>query len=595
MLLSLHIRNFALVDELTVQFDRGLNVLTGETGSGKSILLDAIDALLGGSVTARAIRTGSDRAVLEGVFQLPDHLRHSLQDWLESNDIEVTDELLCSREISRSGSSVRSRLRVNGTLLNRQTIGELREQLIEITGQGETTQLASAHHQRSLLDAYGGHEAIGHKVAESFTAWQVAEQKLQAKLHHQQQQAARIELLQIQLQDLLAADLADPAELELLEQEHQTLNHTVDLQQQSYGVYQLLYQSDSSEMSAADLLGKAEHLLSNMVGLDPQLQEIFDLVSDGLAQAIAAGRAIHKYGDRLEADPVRLEEVEDRLRLLKQLCRKYNSDLPDLIDRQQIWQQELQQLTSGGESIAALTSALQTAQATLAVDCATLTAARHQAALRLQQQLVAELQPLGMAKVKFEVALQPQTPSASGADEVSFMFSPNPGEPLHPLAETASGGEMSRFLLALKTCFAAVAGSSTMVFDEIDTGVSGKVTQAIADKLRQLALERQILCVTHQPIMAAMADVHFQVWKEGSSKQGQERTVVRIEQLESESRRQEIAQLAGGHTAEESIAFADALISKAVQSKGRATSSTKPAKHVSKAMRRRKPVKSSES
>jgi DNA repair protein RecN (Recombination protein N) len=570
MLLSLHIRNFALVDELTVQFDRGLNILTGETGSGKSILLDAIDALLGGSVTARAIRSGSDRAVLEGVFQLSGSLLGSLADWLESNDIEATDELLCSREISRSGSTVRSRLRVNGTLLNRQTIGELREQLIEITGQGETTQLSSGIQQRMLLDAYGDHGEVSQRVAASFGAWQEAEQRRQEKLRHQKQQAARVELLEMQLQDLLAAELADPGELELLEQEHQTLNHTVDLQQQSYAVYQLLYQSDQGDLAAADLLGKAEHLLSGMADLDPQIRAVFDLVSDSLAQVVDAGRSINKYGDRLEADPVRLEEVEERLRVLKQLCRKYGSDLPDLIDRQHQLQTELSQLTSGGESIEALTALVQSTLGRLQEDCGALTRLRQQTAERLQKQLIAELQPLGMAKVKFEVALQSQVPSAGGSDEVSFLFSPNPGEPLHPLAEIASGGEMSRFLLALKACFSRVTGSSTMVFDEIDTGVSGKVTQAIADKLQQLAGDRQILCVTHQPIMAAMADVHFHVRKEGHGDRGAERTVVRIERLESERRRQEIAQLAGGHTAEESIAFADALISKAVLSKGAA-------------------------
>jgi DNA repair protein RecN (Recombination protein N) len=558
MLLSLHIRNFALVDELTVYFDRGLNILTGETGSGKSIILDAIDALLGGPVTARVIRTGSDRAVLEGVFQPSVSLHSGLEQWLESNDIEITDELLCSREISRSGNSVRSRLRVNGTLLNRQTIAELREQLIEITGQGDTAQLTTAAQQRVLLDAYGGNdlEAQRQLVAQSFQAWRQAEQQLLEKLRQQTQQAARVELLQ-----------------------HQTLNHIVDLQQQSYAVYQLLYQSDNGEAAVADLLGKAEHLLSGMADLDPLIQVVFDAVSDSLAQMIDAGRQINNYADRLEADPERLAEVEERMRVLKQLCRKYSSELPELLERQHTLQTELLELTNGGESIEVLTAAVRTNQARLLAECGLLTEQRQRTAERLQQQLIAELLPLGMAKVKFQVVLHPQAPSASGADEVSFQFSPNPGEPLQPIAETASGGEMSRFLLALKACFSAVTGTSTLVFDEIDTGVSGKVTQAIADKLQQLAADRQILCVTHQPIMAAMADVHFHVRKEGSGKKAAERTVVRIERLESERRREEIAQLAGGHTAAESIAFADSLISKAVQSKGGiALSAKKPPK-----------------
>jgi DNA repair protein RecN (Recombination protein N) len=581
MLLSLHIRNFALVDELTVYFDRGLNILTGETGSGKSIILDAIDALLGGPVTARVIRTGSDRAVLEGVFQPSVSLASGLEQWLESNDIEITDELLCSREISRSGNSVRSRLRVNGTLLNRQTIAELREQLIEITGQGNTSQLTTAAQQRVLLDAYGGDDLAAQRqlVAQSFQAWQQAEQRLREKLRQQTQQATRVELLQMQLQDLLAAELERPDELELLEQEHQTLNHIVDLQQQSYAVYQLLYQSDNGEAAVADLLGKAEHLLSGMADLDPLLQVVFDAVSDSLAQMIDAGRQINNYADRLEADPERLAEVEERMRMLKQLCRKYSSELPELLERQHTLQTELLELTSGGESIEVLTAAVRSNQTKLLAECNLLTEQRRRTADRLQRQLIAELLPLGMAKVKFQVVLHSQAPSASGADEVSFQFSPNPGEPLQPLAETASGGEMSRFLLALKACFSAVTGTSTLVFDEIDTGVSGKVTQAIADKLQHLATDRQILCVTHQPIMAAMADVHFHVRKEGSGKKAAERTVVRIERLESERRREEIAQLAGGHTAAESIAFADSLLSKAVQSKGgTALSAKKPSK-----------------
>jgi DNA repair protein RecN (Recombination protein N) len=286
MLLSLHIRNFALVDELTVPFDRGLNVLTGETGAGKSILLDAIDALLGGSVTARVIRTGCDRAVLEGIFQTSE----PLEEWLAANDIESDGELLCSREISRTGSGVRSRLRANGTILNRQSMVELRAQLIEITGQGQTHQLADPVQQRGLLDAYGGLPLTAQRqvVAESFQTAQQAEQRLQARQKQQAQRATKIQLLQLQLQDLVAADLERPDELELLEQEHQTLNSTVDLQQQSYTIYQLLYQNDDGEPAAADLLGKAEYLLGHMAELDPKLQAVLEGVSDSLAQVIDA-------------------------------------------------------------------------------------------------------------------------------------------------------------------------------------------------------------------------------------------------------------------------------------------------------------------
>ena len=559
MLLSLRISNFALIDELTIDFDQGLNVLTGETGAGKSIILDAIDALLGGTVPSRMVRTGAQQACLEGVFRLPTHLA----EWLQTNKIPAQTDLVCSREISLNGKNLRSRWRVNGISVNKQIMADLREQLVEITAQGQTGQLLAG--QRQLLDGYGGAKLHRQQqqVAKLFQTWQQTQQQLADRQQQAQTRSEKVSLLQFHLQELDLANLAAPDEIEALEQEHLTLNHVVDLQQQSYQVYQLLYQNDSGEISAAaDLLGKAENVLMGMADIDPQLQTILEAVSSGLSQIIYAGREVNSYGDGLEADPARLEEIEERLRFLKQLCRRYNNDLAGVIDYYQQIQIELADLTGMGELIEALTQQVQQQYEQLVAGCDRLTKLRQKAAAQLEQQLISELQPLGMAKVKFQVDLQPQTPNSNGADVVTFLFSPNPGEILQPLVATASGGEMSRFLLALKACFSTVTGTSTLIFDEIDTGVSGKVTQLIADKLQQLTAHHQILCVTHQPIMAAMADAHFHVHKEGQGKKAAERTVVRIERLESGRRREEIAQLAGGHTAAESIAFADALLSK---------------------------------
>jgi DNA repair protein RecN (Recombination protein N) len=560
MLLSLRISNFALIDELTIDFDRGLNVLTGETGAGKSIILDAIDALLGGTVHRRMVRTGSNQSMLVGVFTPPPQLA----EWLQKHQITArADDLVCSREISLHGQNVRSRLRVNGTVVNKQTITDLREQLVEITAQGQTGQLLAG--QRQLLDGYGGTKIQRQRqqVATLFATWQQTQQLLLERQQQAQTRSEKMSLLQFHLQELDLANLTLPDELETLEQEHRTLNHVVDLQQQSYQVYQLLYQNDSGEISAAaDLLGKAENVLTGMVDIDPQLQTILEAVSNGLSQIIYAGREVNSYGDGLEADPERLAEIEERLRFLKQLCRRYNNDLAGLIEYYQQVQADLADLAEVGESIEALTKLLQEQYEQLLGGCDRLTKLRQRAADTLEQQLVSELQPLGMLKVKFKVDLQSQSPHQHGADVVTFLFSPNPGEEMQPLIATASGGEMSRFLLALKACFSAVTGTSTLIFDEIDTGVSGKVTQLIADKLQQLTTHHQILCVTHQPIMAAMADAHFHVHKEGKGKKAVERTVVKIERLESQRRREEIAQLAGGHSAAESIAFADALLSK---------------------------------
>jgi DNA repair protein RecN (Recombination protein N) len=569
MLLSLRISNFALIDELTINFGHGLNVLTGETGAGKSIILDAIDALLGGAVHSRMVRTGAQQALLEGIFQPPTQMAT----WLQSHQIETQTHLICRREISLNGQNLRSRLRVNGALVNKQVMADLREQLVEITAQGQTGQLLAG--QRQLLDGYGGTKIQRQRqaVATLFTTWQQTQQQLADRQRQAQTRSEKVSLLQFHLQELDVANLTLPDELESLEQEHRTLNHVVDLQQQSYQVYQLLYQNDSGEISAAaDLLGTAENVLMGMVDIDPQLQTILDAVSNGLSQIIYAGREVNSYGDGLEADPARLEEIEERLRFLKQLCRRFNNDLAGVMEYYQQIQADLADLMGVGESIEALTQLVQQQYDELIRECDRLTKLRQRAAEKLEQQLIGELQPLGMAKVKFQVAIQPQIPNQQGADIVTFLFSPNPGESLQPLIATASGGEMSRFLLALKACFSAVTGTSTLIFDEIDTGVSGKVTQLIADKLQQLTAHHQILCVTHQPIMAAMADVHFHVRKEGQGKKAAERTVVRIERLESGRRREEIAQLAGGHTAAESIVFADALLSRVTSRKAAAES-----------------------
>ena len=563
MLLSLYISNFALIDELTIDFARGLNVLTGETGAGKSIILDAIDALLGGTVSNRLVRSGSSRAIVQGTFKSPLHL----VDWLQANEIIAAEQLVCTREISRTGSTIRSKLRVNGTIVSKQVLNELREHLVEITGQGQTSQITAAHQQRQLLDAYGGLETDRLQVTHRFQAWQQAEKQLAQRQQQQAAHAFRLETLQMEVMELESAGLEAPDELITLDQEHQTLNHVVDLQQQSYQIYQLLYQSDLGESAAADLLSKAENLLVGCVDIDPKLQPLLDVVSDSLTQIIDVGRRINTYGDRLEADPQRLAEIEDRMRFLKHICRKYGCNLGELIDQLAKSQLELAGLTGKGESIEQLQTILDTCHTKLLQACEKLTDKRQQTAQRLQQQLIAELKPLGMAKVHFLVDIQPHLPSSNGADNVCFLFSPNPGEPLQSLAATASGGEMSRFLLALKACFSAITPTGTLIFDEIDTGVSGKVTQSIADKLQQLAIDRQVLCVTHQPIMAAMADVHFQVRKEGVGKKAQERTVVKIERLEPQRRREEIAQLAGGHSAADSIAFADSLLSQAVATK----------------------------
>ncbi|MBD3883008.1 DNA repair protein RecN [Phormidium tenue FACHB-886] len=587
MLISLQIENFALVDRLELELGTGLNVLTGETGAGKSIVLDALDAALGGKVNSRAIRTGADRASIEATFDLDP----ALINWLGEQQIELVDDmsLICTRELTAGKGSVRSRSRINGVLVNKQQMEQLRDRLLEITAQGQTMLLGQPTLQREWLDAFGGADLIEQRevVSDVHMATQQALKALEKRRQFEQQRLQQLDIFEYQAKELSAANLGEPDELDLLEQERQRLSHSVELQQQSYQVYQALYQNDRGSDACADLLGQAESVLTDMLRYDAELQPVLDLVSGALAQVEEAGRQINNYGDSLETDPDRLQEIEERIIQLKQICRKYGPTLAEVIAHSRRIQQDLEELSGSGQSLEVLEKSYQNCLAELTQACERLTQMRQKAAQSLEALLVQELKPLAMDKVQFKVGMTPIAPTATGADRISFLFSPNPGEPLQPLTEIASGGEMSRFLLALKACFSQVDSVGTMVFDEIDVGVSGRVAQAIADKLHQLSRRHQVLCVTHQPIIAAMADAHYRVNKEvidpaggkkgrgkvnlengnGAALPEDVRTVVRVLSLDDRQRREELAQLAGGKTNPDAIAFADSLLAQAAHSR----------------------------
>ncbi len=627
MLSALKIENFALIDRLDLELKPGLNVLTGETGAGKSIILDAIDAVLGGKASNRWVRTGSEKALVEAAFDVGEDDPRVLR-WLNASDIPLNGNLLtCRRELTANKGTVRSRSRLNGVVVKKPQMEELRRLLIEITAQGQTLQLGSPDLQRDWLDGFGDGQLIAQRqqVAIDYEAAIAAKKLLDTRRRAEQQRTDQLEMFEFQSKELTEASLSAPDELETLQIEHHRLSHSVELQQQSYQTYQILYENDSGE-ACADLLGQAESTLSDMLRYDPAVESILEMVSDAIAQVQEAGRQINAYGENIETDPQRLEEIDQRIAQLKQLCRKYNRDLPELIDYYQGIQSSLAALHGDGQSIDELAAAYQRHQKVLLESCDTLTKLRQVAAQSLEKDLVAQLKPLAMERVKFKVDIQSQAPTITGADLITFLFSPNPGEPLQPLVEIASGGEMSRFLLALKACFSRVDPIGTMIFDEIDVGVSGRVAQAIAEKLYQLGRQHQVLCVTHQPLVAAMADAHFHVGKHvvtlpaasskvsatpsqlktkgdteeekarakvlvqaasrskskrdaqevasqeaeqsasertASKRTEEERTIVKVTPLDSQSRRDELAQLAGGRSHSEAIAFADALLQQA--------------------------------
>ncbi len=559
MLLSLKIENFALIDRLELELYAGLNILTGETGAGKSIVLDALDAALGGKVSARMLRTGADRANIEATFST----NLAIAKWLEIQEIDALDAetLICSREITAKSN----RTRINGVVVNKQQIQELRDRLVEITAQGQTILLSQAAQQREWLDSFGDqafHQSLllqRQKVAKLFEAKERSRKALFDRQQNERNRLQHLDMLRYQLKELEAANLDDPDELENLESDRNRLAHSVELQKQGYAVYEALYQNDGGD-ACADLLGQAESILTEMVTLDREVEGILELVSSALAQVEEAGRQINNYTNRLESDPEQLESIEQRINQIKQICRKYGT-LPEAIAYTEKLQLELAELTDQSTSIEDLERKAANDLQALLKACKKLTELRRQTAIALEQVQINALKMLAMEKVRFQVGIYPIEPTTLGSDRIVFEFSPNLGEPLQPLAETASGGEMSRFLLALKTCFIkqktqesqAVssefnhANVGTMVFDEIDAGVSGRVAQAIATQLWQLSRSSQVLCVTHQPLIAAIADRHFHVSKQVIC----DRTQVKIRLLELEERKQELAQIASGMTVEE--------------------------------------------
>ncbi|MFM2173199.1 MAG: repair protein RecN [Cyanobacteriota bacterium] len=557
MLTGLRLQNIALIEQLQLDFSGGFTVLTGETGAGKSILLDALDALLGGSGGPRLLRQGSERGVIEASFSLTP----PLQSWLADQELEADDdEILLSREWRLSEDRLSSRHRLNGVAVNRSQIQELRPLLLDLTVQGQTQQLARPGQQRRWLDRFAGEllQAQLPVVAEAFRDWRAASQALElARSNWEQLQQERERQEQL-LSDLEAAQLEDPAERERLEGEENRLAHGVRLQEGVMTLIGRLVDGAEEAPSVLDHLAACEGELAAMQQLDPEVAALASRCSDGLAQLQDLARDLDRYGAGLESDPDSLDQLQQRIAQLKALERRHGKSVAELI----AWRDELrEQLAPGGAeaSLEAL-EADELAARQQRDRCNTqLSAARRAAAEQLEQQLMQALRPMGLANVRFSVAIEPATPGEEGADAVQFLFSANPGQPLAPLAEVASGGEMSRFLLALKTCLAAADPHVTLLFDEIDTGVSGRVSGAMAELLQRLAQQRQVFCVTHQPLVAAAADHHFRVSKEVRAGA----THTQVSQLrDTQARQAELAELAGGDSGE-TRSYAASLLKRA--------------------------------
>ena len=572
MLAGLRLQNIALIDSLELDFEPGFTVLTGETGAGKSLLLDALDAVLGGmqgTAAIRLVRNGQVRAGIEARF-VPSGFVNA---WLREQELsleadpgdtcvdELVDELVVSREWRRQDDRLSSRFRINGVAVNRQQVLSLRPLLIDLTVQGQTQQLARPGQQRRWLDRLGAAplETCLTEARSQWQQWREANTRLQQARQQADQLLEQLEERRALLEELELAALDDPDELHQLSAEQDRLVHGVRLQEGLAHLIGRLQDGADQAPSAVDHLLACCHELQQMHQLDASLQPLnercFDLEA-GLRDLI---RDLELYGASLDSDPARLHELQERLALLKRLERRHGQDLAGLCQLRDDLRDQLGD-QAGLETLEQLEMREQETRQGRDQANRDLTELREKAARSLELTLLDHLRPMGLANVRFQVAISPCEPGEQGADAVQFLFSANPGQPLAPLAEVASGGEMSRFLLALKTSLSAVDGSSSLLFDEIDSGVSGRVSGAMADLLRTMATHRQVFCVTHQPLVAAAADHHFRVSK--TVVDGQTRS--RVSQLrDTQARQQELAELAGGDLGE-ARAYAASLLEQRV-------------------------------
>lgn len=554
MLTELNVHNFALIERLTLDFGPGLNILTGETGAGKSILLDAIGAILGERARTDVIRTGADRASVEGAFSL--HDAHGLLDRLAREGFDDEDGvLILARELAISGQGA---ARVNG---RRTTVAQLRalgDGLVDLHGQHEHQTLLEVERHADILDAWGGETLLNARadVTTLYRAWQDHRAELAGLQMDERERARRLDLLAFQIEEIRAAGL-QPGEESALLADRARLAGAERLAEAAAVAHAALA---TEGIGALDALGTALSAMRDAARIDPSLSDLLGAVETAFYGAQEAAGNLSSYVDSIEFNPERLAAVEERLDLLRRLKRKYGDTTDEVLAFYARAREEWAALEGAGQRTDELTGEVERLRTELERACQTLRAYRLDAAESLRRAIERELADLAMERTRFTARLTPTEPTARGADRVEFLIAPNPGEPLKPLARIASGGEISRLMLALKSVVAAADPVPVLIFDEIDSGVSGRQASIIARKMRALARCSQVLCVTHTPQIAAAADHHFVIRKALES----QRAVTRVERVEGEARVAELARmLAGAAPTASAHAHARALISEA--------------------------------
>ena len=532
MLSLLHIENIAVIECADISFHKGFNILTGETGAGKSIIIDGISAILGERAYRDMVRTGTEKATVRAIFTDVPALP-----WFEENGVEYDSETVILREVHMDGKNV---CRVNGTLVNVSALRKLGLQLINIHGQHDSASLFDETNHLQYLDDYAANEDLRQEYSEKFEAVSVLRREIQRMTMDESEKLRRMETLRYQIDEISKAEL-QAGEDEQLEQRRKLLQNAEKISDGIHEAVACLYGGDDSD-GAASLLQQAERELARLSRYTDAFSSIHEKITDLMYQVQDAAEEMRDARDELSYSADELERIESRLDVIHKLRRKYGVTCQDILEYLENAKRELDEIEFADDHLERLKVKCEKAEKAAVEAAMLLRENRKAAAQKLSEKILSELTQLDMPRVQFSCEFTPVELSVNGMDQVAFYMSANTGEALKPLSKVASGGELARIMLAMKNVLAEQDRVQTLVFDEVDTGVSGRAAQKVAEKLRSVARSKQVLCVTHLPQLAALGDTHLLIAKE--ERQG--RTFTTVTPLNREGRKRELARIIGG-------------------------------------------------
>jgi len=549
------VKNFAVIDAAELELTTGLNILSGETGAGKSIITRALDMLLGGRASTDFIRSGKEKAIIEACFDISNN--PLIEEKAEELGIELSadNNLILTREISHTTNN---KSRINGRIVNLETTRKLSQYLIDVHAQHEYQKLLSSVDQLAIIDELGGEEAadLKQKVKDLYHKLQEKKQRLTELNQSEKERERRIDLLEFQLDEIESAEL-EIGEEEELRAKRKKLGNAEELSETLGDVYTQLYESDFQQSAIIDKISQFVKQIDKMSDLDEELEEIAEQLRETNYQLEDVAYKLRDYQDRIELNPQKLTAVEEKLNEINNLKRKYGDNIKEILTYRDEIKEELTTLKNSKQRKQELTAEIDELEAEYCKQAKKLSSLRQEIAADFAAKVVDELADLAITQAEFKVKFQQREEfSQLGIDKIEFLFAPNPGSDLKPLAEIASGGELSRVMLALKTITAELDQLSTLVFDEIDAGIGGRVAKLVAQKLTELAANYQVLCITHLPQIASQADHHYLIEKKVEA----ETTFVDLFPLNQEQRKKELARMLDGSLTETTLQHAEELI-----------------------------------